>query len=185
MRDYLYIPMGGSKVGSKQRLYFNLWFIFLVSGLWHGAAWNFVIWGAFHGFFLIIDRLFWLKIVDKIGKPISIAITFFIVVVGWVIFRAESFYQINFYLKSMFGFNIIKTCYLISNEFWAMFVIAGLFAFITLAGFGKKAESFVYFKKGLSLKQSVGMFFIASILLVLSISSISSSGFNPFIYFRF
>jgi len=58
MRDFLYIPLGGNRVGSKWRLYFNLWLVFLVSGLWHGASWNFVLWGAFHGFFLILDRLF-------------------------------------------------------------------------------------------------------------------------------
>ncbi len=102
MRDYLYIPLGGSRVKTKYRIYFNLWFVFLVSGLWHGAAWNFVIWGAFHGFFLILDRLFFIKLSDKIGKYPSIAITFFITIIGWVLFRAESLYQIKYYLKAMF-----------------------------------------------------------------------------------
>jgi len=60
MRDYLYIPLGGNRV-STMRLYFNLWVVFLISGLWHGAAWNFVIWGAFHGLFLVMDKLFLLK----------------------------------------------------------------------------------------------------------------------------
>src|SRR5690606_8522302 len=67
MRDYLYIPLGGNRVDSKTRLYFNLWFVFLVSGLWHGASWNFVIWGAFHGFFLILDKIFLLQVLNKIG----------------------------------------------------------------------------------------------------------------------
>jgi len=67
MRDYLYIPLGGSRVKTKRRMYFNLWFVFLASGLWHGAAWNFVIWGAFHGFFLILDKLFFLKLSNKMG----------------------------------------------------------------------------------------------------------------------
>jgi len=56
MKDYLYIPLGGNKGAHKFRLFFNLWFVFLVSGLWHGASWNFVIWGAYHGFFLILDH---------------------------------------------------------------------------------------------------------------------------------
>lgn len=58
MRDYLYIPLGGNRVNSKARLYFNLCFAFIISGFWHGAAWNFVAWGAFHGLFLILDRIF-------------------------------------------------------------------------------------------------------------------------------
>lgn len=57
MRNYLYIPLGGNRVPSKKRLYFNLWFVFLASGLWHGASWSFVVWGAFHGFFLVLERL--------------------------------------------------------------------------------------------------------------------------------
>jgi len=61
MKDYLYIPLGGNRVATKRRLYFNLWIVFLISGLWHGAAWTFIIWGAFHGLFLILDRLFLLK----------------------------------------------------------------------------------------------------------------------------
>ena len=58
MRDYLYIPLGGNRVKLKYRLYFNLWIVFILSGLWHGASWNYLIWGAYHGVFLILDRLF-------------------------------------------------------------------------------------------------------------------------------
>jgi alginate O-acetyltransferase complex protein AlgI len=62
MKDYLYIPLGGNKVKTKARLYLNLSIVFLISGFWHGAAWNFIAWGAFHGSFLILDRLFLLKL---------------------------------------------------------------------------------------------------------------------------
>jgi len=71
MKNYLYIPLGGNRV-STNKMYFNLWVVFLISGLWHGAAWTFVIWGAFHGLFLILDRLFLLKVYKKIGKVPSI-----------------------------------------------------------------------------------------------------------------
>jgi len=75
MRDYLYIPLGGSRVSTNRRLYFNLWFVFLISGLWHGASWSFVVWGAYHGFFLVAERLFLLKVYRKIGKLPSVMIT--------------------------------------------------------------------------------------------------------------
>jgi len=185
MKDYLYIPLGGNKVKSKKRLYFNLWFIFLVSGLWHGAAWNFIIWGAFHGFFLIIDRLFWLKIVEKIGKIPSIIITFFITVIGWVLFRAESLYQIKYYIKSMFSFNDIKIDNLVSTEFWVILIIGVIFAFITAFKVGLKIEKFVFYKNDYKVNQALVIAFFVLVLLVLSISSITSSGFNPFIYYRF
>ncbi|MCD4735918.1 MAG: MBOAT family protein, partial [Bacteroidales bacterium] len=70
MRDYLYIPLGGNR-GSGMRTYFNLWVVFLISGLWHGAAWNFVLWGVFHGFFLVMERLFLLKFYVRAGKFVS------------------------------------------------------------------------------------------------------------------
>jgi alginate O-acetyltransferase complex protein AlgI len=86
MRDYLYIPLGGNRVDSKFRLYFNLWFVFLISGLWHGSSWKFVVWGAFHGFFLVMDRLFLLKLTSKIGKIPRVVLTYIITLIGWVIF---------------------------------------------------------------------------------------------------
>jgi alginate O-acetyltransferase complex protein AlgI len=66
MRDYLYIPLGGNRV-KPARLYANLWTVFLLSGFWHGAAWNFIAWGAFHGLFLIVDRLLWLRISRRLA----------------------------------------------------------------------------------------------------------------------
>ena len=91
MRNYLYIPLGGNRVNSKLRLYFNLWLVFLLSGLWHGAAWGFIIWGAYHGFFLVMERLFLGKWLARLGKAAFIY-TFGVVMVGWVFFRLEYFH---------------------------------------------------------------------------------------------
>jgi len=101
MRNYLYIPLGGNKVSST-RLYFNLWIVFLASGLWHGASWSFIFWGAFHGFFLVIERAFLGKVLTKIGKIPSILITFFIVNIGWVFFRVEKISDAFCFVKQMF-----------------------------------------------------------------------------------
>ena len=104
MRDYLYIPLGGNKV-SVSRMYFNLCFVFLISGFWHGAQWTFIIWGAYHGLFLILDRLFLLKLTAHIGKITRILFTFLVVVVGWVFFRAETLSQALHFLKKMITFS--------------------------------------------------------------------------------
>ncbi len=88
MRDYLFIPLGGDRRGPI-RAYANLWIVFLLSGLWHGAAWTFVIWGAYQGLFLILDRLFWGRLVDRLPRLITVPITFFLINIGWAFFRAE------------------------------------------------------------------------------------------------
>ena len=185
MKDYLYIPLGGNRVKTKFRLYFNLWLVFLISGFWHGAAWNFIIWGAFHGFFLILDRLFLIKILKKIGKYPSIIFTFFVTIVGWVLFRAENFSQIQFYLHKMFTFNNITTEIYFDKEFWTIFIIAIFFSFFTLSKLGKKIEQKIFLVKEYNLTGLLSMGGITLILLILSVSSITASGFNPFIYFRF
>lgn len=182
MRDYLYIPLGGNRVSLK-RMYFNLAFVFIVSGFWHGAAWNFIIWGAFHGLFLILDRLFLLKFYEKIGKYPSILITFFLTIIGWVIFRAASLDQVLYYFKALFKFDYSD--YHVDSQFWYILIIAMLFSFSTIFIRGLRIEKFIYFSESYSNKQVLGVGFLMLILLLLSILSIVSSGFNPFIYFRF
>jgi len=182
MRDYLYIPLGGNRMSIK-RMYFNLAFVFVVSGFWHGAAWNFIIWGAFHGLFLILDRLFLLKFYEKIGKYPSIIITFFLTIIGWVIFRATTLDQVLYYTKALFKFDFSD--YYVDQQFWTILIIAIIFSFSTVFRKGLKIEKFVFFSESYSNKQSLWMGFIVLLLLFLSVFSIVSSGFNPFIYFRF
>ncbi len=182
MKDYLYIPLGGNRVGIK-RMYFNLAFVFIISGFWHGAAWNFIMWGAFHGAFLIMDRLFLLDFYKKIGKYPSIAITFFITIIGWVIFRATSFIHVLYYIRALFKFDY-KMHY-VNSQFLTIGAIAVIFAFITAFGLGKKLEHFIFFKEKYTNSQ-LGIYFVMiTLLFSISVISLSASGFNPFIYFRF
>ncbi len=185
MKDYLYIPLGGNRVNSKNKLYFNLWFVFLISGLWHGAAWCFVFWGAYHGIFLILEKLLLLNFYKKIGKYPSIFITFFITILGWVLFRADSLYQVKYFVKKMFVFTPNEIASYIDREFIVILIIAVAFAFITLFKFGKQWQDTLFFNDKYSIKGYVLMTIISLSLLLLCISSITSSGFNPFIYFRF
>lgn len=185
MRDYLYIPLGGSRVNTNGRLYANLSIVFILSGLWHGAAWNFILWGAFHGAFLILDRLFLLKITHYIGKYPSILLTFIITVIGWVIFRVESLDQAFLYLQKMFSFDFKETSHFLDREFWFILIIALVFAFITVSKIGLKLEHYFFYKEKYSvLGYSVGIITLF-FSFILCLGSILSSGFNPFIYFRF
>lgn len=184
MKDYLYVPLGGNRVSSKSRLYFNLWIVFLLSGLWHGASWNFIIWGAFHGVFLILDKMFLLRFYNKIGGFLSMIITFFITMIGWTIFRLEDFHLLKIYLSQLFNFDSLYMPEALPS-FYPILGIAIFFSFIAYFDFGKRIEKYVFHTKIFSFKVNLANTLIGMILLLVSLASITSSGFNPFIYFRF
>ena len=183
MRDYLYIPLGGNRV-STARLYLNLWVVFVISGLWHGAAWNFVIWGMFHGLFLVLDRLFLLKFYDRIGKLPSVMITFLITLVGWVIFRSESIGYAWDYIVTMFSFTGMGSLTPEGQKFWYIMGIAALLSF-----FGLLPGVLSWQQRVLSENQTnraiILMTVFSVIFFILNIAAVTSTGFNPFIYFRF
>lgn len=183
MRNYLYIPLGGNRVNSKGRLYFNLWFVFLASGLWHGASWSFIIWGAYHGMFLVLERIFLGDLYKRIGKFPSTIITFLIVVIGWVFFRIEVLSEAVLYLRRMFAFDFSDTV-ILEAEFIFYFIIAVLFAFFVYFSLGQRIQDKVYFNN-YRLKDHLSIAAITLILFILSISTITAFEFNPFIYFRF
>lgn len=184
MKYYLYIPLGGNRVSTNARLYFNLSLVFLLSGLWHGASWNFVIWGAWHGLFLVLDRVFLIQLLSKIGKLPRVFITYIIVLVGWVFFRIEDFNQAIFYIRKMFSFQFTKALNLFDTEFKITLLIGFVFAFFTLAKQGKWLEQKIFYPD-LKLKGHVFYLFISVFFLILCTAYITASGFNPFIYFRF
>ncbi len=184
MKYYLYIPLGGNRVTNRSRLYFNLIVVFLLSGLWHGASWNFVIWGAWHGIFLILDRIFLLNLLEKAGKWISVPFTYLIVLIGWVFFRVENFSSAIFYLKKMFSFSILEIPNRFDNDFIVILIIGCLFSFLTLTKPGKKLERLTFYSQ-FSNSTHVLVFLLAIILFVICSAYLTASDFNPFIYFRF
>jgi alginate O-acetyltransferase complex protein AlgI len=185
MRDYLYIPLGGSRASKVQRVYFNLIIVFLLSGLWHGASWNFVIWGGWHGVFLIIERAFLLKWFNRIPALFKLVYTYAVVLVGWVFFRAETLPAAANYLVNMFGFRERGiSSFELPFEFYTFLIIGIVFAVITLFKFGQRLENF-FFSLQFTPRQYVSLAPLYLVLLLLSISYIAASDFNPFIYFRF
>jgi alginate O-acetyltransferase complex protein AlgI len=185
MRDYLYIPLGGNRVNTKARLYFNLSFVFLISGLWHGASWNFILWGAFHGLFLILDRLFLMKLLNKLGRPIAIISTFFVTVLGWVFFRIEDYGEAMNYLNEMFSVSSSTVEIVLKKEFWLSFALAILFSFLVYFPLGEKLRAWFFDKNEYSSKQYIYLTALSLALFTLSVSAIANTDFNPFIYFRF
>ncbi len=183
MKDYLYIPLGGNKV-SKNRMYLNLILVFLISGFWHGAAWTFIFWGVYHGVFLILDRIFLIKLMSKTGKGTRIILTFFLVMIGWVFFRAANMSQAFFILSKMFSTDFRASNYMLDMKFWGIMGAAFFFAWWGFTGHIEKWQN-VLFAKNKSNKALLAMTLASIVLFVLSVASITTSGFNPFIYFRF
>lgn len=183
MKDYLYIPLGGNRV-NKRRMYFNLWIVFLMSGLWHGASWTFVIWGAYHGLFLILDKMFMLKFLKKIGGFASTILTFLVVMIGWVLFRSNTLDFALTYIGKLFSFTGSQD-FLPMPAFSIMLVFSIIFAFFSSFKYGNKIKDFFFNKETYTIKQNIYLSLMAIVLLFLSISFVVSSDFNPFIYYRF
>ena len=186
MREYLYIPLGGNRKGVV-RTYFNLWLVFLVSGFWHGAAWNFVAWGAFHGFFLCMDKLFKNTRAMRAPAWVGIPITFALVLFSWVLFRAETLAQAVAYMGRMvdvFGAAPAAAAFEFGRRHWTMLAAA----FVLCFGPALKAHPFDFMRlepARATVGQAAVRFAAAMVLLVWSAAVLATSSFNPFIYFRF
>jgi len=183
-RDYVYIPLGGSRV-SPGRMYFNLVFIFLTVGFWHGANYTFIVWGAYHGVLLLLERMSGQRSPDaSIGIFIRRFTTFLLVLIGWVVFRADSVGQaLEFYL-SMFSLKGGELAVSVALTLTTKnVIILCLSAFILI--FPRS------FNAGVLLEQSNNRFFAAlrvGIVLLgvpYAIMQVASSNFSPFLYFQF
>ncbi len=183
MKNYLYIPMGGNQV-SDAKLYRNLVIVFLLSGLWHGASWNFVLWGAYHGLFLVLERLFLGSVFRKLGRWISIPLTFIIVATGWVLFRNEDLHYALQVISRLYSFDFFHGKFAMNNDFIMMAVLGAFISFFAVTRATKSiqdklyGETFAGSSKWLAVLGGVVLFYI-------SLSYISALDFNPFIYFRF
>ncbi len=183
MRDYLYIPLGGNRLGPL-RTYFNLWIVFIISGFWHGASWNFLFWGCFHGFFLCFDRLIWLRISKFLPSVTQQILTFIVVLIGWVFFRLESFTQATWFVGMMFTPSsfflpekIIPRSSFIQDYGVFILILASVISFLPSIDMSR-----------IKIGQNWMVFFKATsciVLFFLSILSLASADFSPFIYFKF
>jgi alginate O-acetyltransferase complex protein AlgI len=189
-RDYVYIPLGGNRV-SASRNYFNLIIVFFITGFWHGASWNFVFWGMFHGFFIVIERLGFDKVLNAIWNPFKITYAFIVVMFAWVLFKYETFEKALHFWKELFDFKIENAHYVhfmrcFDNEFLIvlMITIMGSFGLITLLL--KKVE-FQINKLNLIVKHifDAGYILFYMGILILCASYLIAGTYNPFIYYKF
>lgn len=183
-RDYLYIPLGGNRHGTI-RTYFNLMVVFVLCGLWHGANWTFLLWGIYHGIFLMIERVTRLRdVAPERYAAIRRAVTLFVVTVGWVLFRSEDISQIKGFLGVMFMPVNLPISYELSlalNCRNVFFVLAATTSFFLPGRFSGIA---------FLMKQNRAIWVIAGLVAIFlmlpySAALIAGGSSNPFIYYRF
>ena len=184
-RDYVYLPLGGNRKGPV-RTYINLFAVFLLCGLWHGAAYTFVVWGAYHGVLLVIERIVGRGATRAPPLPdvVRWALTLLLIVVGWVIFRAASLDEAATMLKAMAGFGAR-----VSNRNILAFVTADKITFFVIGAAISLSPTLSWI---VDLPRQAETLLLASArrglalgLFVYSVILIAANGFNPFIYFRF
>ncbi|HOE11196.1 MAG TPA: MBOAT family O-acyltransferase [bacterium] len=179
LRDYLYIPLGGNRIGPR-RTYVNLTIVMLLGGLWHGASWVFVIWGAYHGLLLAFER--WRgkeSLYNVLPKPFRIAITFVLVLFSWVLFRCPTLEGAVQFFKAMSGMATAEGgSVLLAGELYTQgnFLMMGLCAILAF----QPVQAFDWVK---NLTWARMCFLI--VLFFFTLMTMSAQSFNPFLYYQF
>jgi len=176
-RDYLYIPLGGNRKG-KLRTYLNSFAVFFLCGLWHGAAWNFVVWGVYHGLGLIVERAGLGKAVWKLPKPLGNLYLMLFVIVGWVLFRAPDLGYAVGYLGNMFGG--AEASFRSFAPAMAFISLDRLFLMLI----GLVASYPVFDRLAARVSERVRLTLAALVFLAVVMIAMTSY-YSPFIYFRF
>lgn len=191
-REYVYIPLGGNRKGLCRQLV-NILIVWSLTGIWHGAGWNFLLWGMWFALFLILEKIIWGKALACMPKAVGWIYTMAVVLVSWCFFSLEQTDKILLFLKSMFGFGggglaNGEALYVLDN-YRLLFVILAIAAL----PLGKKAVEWVRGKAEKDTKAGFVLtvcldlaekLFLAAVLL-LSVANIVDASYNPFLYFRF
>lgn len=179
LRDYLYIPLGGNRLGTG-RTYVNLMLTMVIGGLWHGASWNFIIWGAIHGGMLSVERMMGKKsFYGQLPHTLKVGITFFILLITWVFFRAENFEVAWRYLTAMFGGGVHHaTGALLEAEILRGYSMSHFALCVAVTWFLPNTQTILH--RYVWWKALIGL-----ILFVVAITAMFTRGHSPFLYFQF
>lgn len=183
-RDYVYIPLGGNRKG-KRRTYLNVFIVWFLTGLWHGASWNFILWGLYFGIIITIEKVFLMKWLSYAPRLIRHLYTLVLLIIGWGLFAFENLSYLKDYLRVMFGlkevalYDQVTLYYLMTN---GVLLIILVIASTPLAKqmYQKLKQS----KRG-ELLDVVLSPIVCLLILILSTAYLVDSSYNPFLYFRF
>ena len=185
-RDYVYIPLGGNRC-SKGRHIFNMFVVWALTGMWHGASWNYIFWGLYFFVFLVAEK--YLLDVDRIAKPVRHLLVLLVVLFGWVLFRFEDLSQLGTALGGMFGFNRNAFTNLETGLMFKNNVLFLIFACIAATPIGKNLTNLLknLTKGNVWSLRLYGVWDVACplILVFLSAMALAGNSYNPFLYFQF
>ncbi|MFI3213130.1 MAG: MBOAT family O-acyltransferase [Eubacteriales bacterium] len=182
-KEYVYIPLGGNRVGIKRQI-INLIIVWSLTGIWHGASWNFLLWGMWFAFFLILEKLWLLQWIEKRKRVVQRGYALGVIIIGWVIFTLNNMGEIFNYLCYLFGISEVslwnrESLYLLSN-----FTIIFILCLIGATPVSKRCFIAIKRRMGTILFSIVESIVILWIFL-LSMAYIVDASYNPFLYFRF
>lgn len=182
LRDYLYIPLGGNRCSGARHI-MNLWLVFLLCGLWHGAQWSFILWGGYHGLFLVLERTRFGRIIHASPRVVQHVYTLLVIYVGWVIFRADTMPHALAMLKAAMGLGVaVPYAFSITRFLTPDFLLtlaAGVFFSMPIAAHLRVIpDRFGAFVRSASTVALLPLF-------VLALTRLSADTYNPFLYFRF
>jgi alginate O-acetyltransferase complex protein AlgI len=185
-RDYVYLPLGGNRHGAF-RTYLNLAAVFLLCGLWHGASWNFVVWGALHGAFLIIERLGLLRLLERTWSPLRHAYTLLLILTTWVFFRAPTLHAAAAFVRAMVGLGqgsgeAYRALDYLDDE-RSLVLALGIVGATPI--FARLQRALPVPRAGAQVLLDLGKLAALTGLGLASAARLSSGTYNPFIYFRF
>ena len=190
-RDYLYIPLGGNRC-TPRRIYANLLIVFLLCGLWHGASWSFIVWGLYHGTFLILERRGLSRILLPLPAIVRHAYLLCVVMVGWVLFRADHLAHALVFLKAMAGLGASNHEYhvglFLDRGLWLVLIAGSLGSLPWLPALSARFDTWRERRWwGGAVEGSLGLCRVSLVALVLfaASSAMLAGTYNPFIYFRF
>ena len=189
-KSYIYFPLGGSRKGLPRTI-INLLIVWTITGIWHGASWNFMLWGTYFGILIVIERLFLGKVLEKIPAFFSWLYTFVMVVFGWVLFDAvapgtvdfgDVFGQVWTYISAMFGGNGV----FLDNAATNYIVNYGLIFAICIFGSSDVLKTLTgYIRKKAPVWAQYGFPVVDTVVMLASVAYLSTSNYNPFLYFNF
>lgn len=179
-RDYVYIPLGGSRCKSLLANYRNLFVVWFLTGLWHGASWNFVLWGLYFGFLIAVERIFLSNLLNKLPRFFQHCYLIFSSLIGWVFFRTDNLSHTVLYFKRLFGYGIttdLTNPLLMLHDNALLLIMAILACTPLLKNLMSYLSKYCFFPYAAGI--GIGLIYLISIMFL------GNSSYNPFIYFRF
>ena len=181
-RSYVYIPLGGNRHGLKKTIR-NLLIVWILTGMWHGASWNFILWGLYFGVLIVLERLFLGKILERLPKVVSTLYTFLLVMFGWVLFEFDQMSDVGMYFKAMFGLN--GNAFIDQNAMYWLVSYGFIVVLCALLSSTLPTKVLAFAKRRYPVAVNYAQPVVQILFMLLCTAYLVDATYNPFLYYRF